>query len=97
MDQSNHLKKNIVIISLRGGMDGLAAVPVSDPLINRYRSELILNKKLKINSDFSLHPKLKTLHNLWPKNLATVIPSFGKIFKKLTPIFPVAFQKLLNA
>tara|TARA_B100000965_G_scaffold385505_1_gene386758 strand:+ start:1043 stop:2191 length:1149 start_codon:yes stop_codon:yes gene_type:complete len=66
-------KKNIVIISLRGGMDGLAAVPVSDPLINRYRSELILNKKLRIDSDFSLHPKLKTLHTLWSKNLAAVI------------------------
>ena len=53
-------KKNFIIISLRGGMDGLAAVPVSDPLINRYRSELILNKKLKLDSNFSLHPKHQT-------------------------------------
>ena len=66
-------KKNIVIISLRGGMDGLTAVPVNDSLINRYRSDLILNNKLKLNSDFSLHPKLKTLHSLWPENLAAVV------------------------
>ena len=66
-------KKNIVIISLRGGMDGLAAVPVSDAIINRYRYDLILNQKLKLNSDFSLHPKLKTLHNLWSQNLASVV------------------------
>ena len=66
-------KKNIVIISLRGGMDGLTAVPVNDSLINRYRSDLILNNKLKINSDFSLHPKLKTLHSLWSENLAAVV------------------------
>jgi len=66
-------KKNIVIISLRGGMDGLTAVPVNDSLINRYRSDLILNNKLKLNSDFSLHPKLKTLHSLWSKNLAAVV------------------------
>jgi len=66
-------KKNIVIISLRGGMDGLTAVPVNNSLINRYRSDLILNNKLKLNSDFSLHPKLKTLHSLWSENLATVV------------------------
>jgi uncharacterized protein (DUF1501 family) len=66
-------KKNIVIISLRGGMDGLTAVPVNDSLINRYRSDLILNNKLKINSDFSLHPKLKTFHSLWSENLAAVV------------------------
>ncbi len=66
-------KKNIVIISLRGGMDGLTAVPVNDSLINRYRSDLILNYKLKLNSDFSLHPKLKTLHSLWSENLAAVV------------------------
>ena len=66
-------KKNIVIISLRGGMDGLTAVPVNDSLINRYRSDLILNNKLKINSDFSLHPKLKTLYSLWSENLAAVV------------------------
>lgn len=66
-------KKNIVIISLRGGMDGLTAVPVNDSLINRYRSDLILNNKLKLNSDFSLHPKLKTLHSLWSENLAAIV------------------------
>ena len=66
-------KKNIVIISLRGGMDGLTAVPVNDSLINRYRSDLILNNKLKLNSDFSLHPKLKTLHSFWSENLAAVV------------------------
>lgn len=66
-------KKNIVIISLRGGMDGLTAVPVNDSLINRYRSDLILDNKLKLNSDFSLHPKLKTLHSLWSDNLAVVV------------------------
>ena len=54
-------------------MDGLTAVPVNDILINKYRSDLILNNKLKLNSDFSLHPKLKTLHNLWSQNLAAVI------------------------
>ena len=75
-------KKNIVIISLRGGMDGLTAVPVNDSLINRYRSDLILNNKLKLNSDFSLHPKLKTLHSLWSENLAAVVHATNIPYKE---------------
>ena len=47
----SNTKKNLVIISLRGGMDGLTAVPVNDILINKYRSDLILNNKLKLNSN----------------------------------------------
>ena len=66
-------KKNIVVISLRGGMDGLTAVPVSDQMISKYRSDLVLNKKLNLNSDFSLHPKLKTFYDLWSKDLASVV------------------------
>jgi uncharacterized protein (DUF1501 family) len=66
-------KKNIVVISLRGGMDGLTAVPVSDQMISKYRSDLVLNKKLNLNRDFSLHPKLKTFYDLWSKDLASVV------------------------
>ena len=68
------VKKNLVIISLRGGMDGLTAVPViGDPKIKSYRSELLLDQKLKLNSDFGFHPKLSTLHNLWKKGKASVV------------------------
>ena len=52
-------KKNLVIIMLRGGMDGLCAVPIiGDKNFEKRRKDLILNETIKLNSDFALHPKL---------------------------------------
>ena len=59
-------KKNLVIISLRGGMDGLTAIPViGDKNLIKKRKKLIVEETLKLNSDFALHPKLHTFHDLW--------------------------------
>tara|TARA_Y100001936_G_C16083427_1_gene679704 strand:- start:508 stop:1662 length:1155 start_codon:yes stop_codon:yes gene_type:complete len=67
-------KKNLVIIMLRGGMDGLCAVPIiGDKNFQKRRKDLILDETIKINSDFSLHPKLKNFHNLWKKNLGSIV------------------------
>lgn len=67
-------KKNLIVITLRGGMDGLSAVPViSDKSIRKLRKELIIQKSLKLNSDFALHPSLDALYNLWEKNKATIV------------------------
>ena len=61
-------KKNLVIISLRGGMDGLTAVPfVGDTSLAKVRPEINVDSKLKLNSDFRLHPKLKYFYKLWKK------------------------------
>ena len=58
-------KKNLVIIMLRGGMDGLCAVPViGDRDFEKRRKDLILDKTIKLNTDFALHPKLKNFHSL---------------------------------
>tara|TARA_B100000787_G_scaffold48691_1_gene35020 strand:- start:489 stop:1634 length:1146 start_codon:yes stop_codon:yes gene_type:complete len=71
---ASSIKKNLIIISLRGGMDGLTAVPViGDPKLKKYRSELLLDKRLKLTSDFGLHPKLSTLHNLWNLGKASIV------------------------
>ena len=62
-------KKNIIVIMLRGGMDGLTAVPViSDPSLNKLRKNIIIEEVLKLNSDFALHPKLQTFHELFKTN-----------------------------
>ena len=59
-------KKNLVIIMLRGGMDGLCAVPIiGDKNFEKRRKDLILDETIKLNSDFALHPKLKNFYNLW--------------------------------
>ena len=67
-------KKNLVVIMLRGGMDGLCAVPIiGDKNFEKRRKDLILDETLKLNSDFALHPKLKNFHNLWQNNLGAIV------------------------
>ncbi len=67
-------KKNLVIIMLRGGMDGLCAIPVKgDQKFEKLRSKINLDKTLSLTSDFDLHPALKTFKSLWDKNLASVV------------------------
>ena len=67
-------KKNLIIISLRGGMDGLSAVPIiGDKNLKKHRKKLILEETLKLDSDFALHPKLDIFHNLWKDNQAAII------------------------
>ena len=71
---NNKTKKNLVVIMLRGGMDGLCAVPViGDKDFEKRRKDLILDKTIKLNTDFALHPRLKNFHNLWQKNLGAII------------------------
>ena len=77
-------KKNLIIISLRGGMDGLTAVPViGDKNLIKLRKKLIVEGTHKLNSDFALHPKLNTFYELWKNNQAafvhaTSIPYTGR-------------------
>ncbi len=67
-------KKNLIIISLRGGMDGLSAVPIiGDKNLKKHRKKLILEETLKLDSDFALHPKLDIFHNLWKDNKAAIV------------------------
>lgn len=66
-------KRNLVIIMLRGGMDGLTAVPVLDPLLDKARPDIQVEGLLKLSSDFSLHPKLQHFHKLWRENKASVV------------------------
>ena len=58
-------KKNLVIIMLRGGMDGLCAIPIKgDKNFEKLRSKINLERTLKLTSDFDLHPALKTFKSL---------------------------------
>ena len=53
-------KKNLVIVILRGGLDGLGAVPVIDRRLSAVRPDIGLSSPNKITSDFMLHSKLAT-------------------------------------
>ena len=69
---------------LRGGMDGLCAIPIKgDKNFEKLRSKINLDRTLALTSDFDLHPALKTFKNLWDKNQgaavhATNIPYTGR-------------------
>ena len=77
-------KKNLVIVMLRGGMDGLCAIPIKgDKDFEKMRSKINLDRTLSLTSDFDLHPALETFKNLWDKNQsaavhATNIPYTGR-------------------
>lgn len=81
---NNGPKKNLVVIMLRGGMDGLCAIPIKgDKNFEKLRSKINLDRTLALTSDFDLHPALKTFKNLWDKNQgaavhATNIPYTGR-------------------
>ncbi len=67
-------KKNLVIIMLRGGMDGLCAIPIKgDKNFEKMRSKINLDRTLQLTSDFDLHPALKTFKNLWDQNQGAVV------------------------
>ena len=77
-------KKNLVVVMLRGGMDGLCAIPIKgDKYFEKLRSKINLDRTLSLSSDFDLHPALKTFKSLWDQNQsaavhATNIPYTGR-------------------
>ena len=71
---SNKVKKNLVVIMLRGGMDALCAVPVvGDKNFEKRRKQLILDNTIKLNSDFALHPILEGFHELWKEKKGAIV------------------------
>lgn len=69
-------KRHLIVIILRGGMDGLAAVPsYGDPYYNAIRKRP--NGMVKLDSFFGLHPALSSLMPLWKKKEMSVIHATG--------------------
>ena len=68
-------KRNIVVISLRGGMDGLSAVPPIDSTLEKFRPDILVQKTLPLTSDFALHPSLTNFHNAWKEGNAAIVHS----------------------
>ena len=67
-------KRNLIIIQLRGGMDGLTAVPpLGDPLIKKVRPNLEIEKPISVTTDFGLNPSLRTMSDLWQSGKAAAI------------------------
>jgi len=71
---SSSRKKNLVVIMLRGGMDGLCAVPViGDKNFEKRRKRILIENAIKLNSDFALHPRLIGFNKCWNDNTGSIV------------------------
>ena len=71
---SSSKKKNLVVIMLRGGMDGLCAVPIiGDKNFEKRRKSILIENTIKLNSDFALHPRLIGFNKCWNDNTGSIV------------------------
>ncbi len=73
-------RDTIVLISFRGGMDGLSAVvPVGDPAYYTARPTIAIPAAatLKLDSRFGLHPALARLMPLWDNGTMGIVHATG--------------------
>ena len=67
-------KKNLIVIMLRGGMDGLCAAPIiGDKNFEKRRKNILIENTIKLNSDFALHPKLNGFKECWNENTGAIV------------------------
>ncbi len=74
-----------VLVILRGGMDGLYAVPaVGDPEFAAARGALAqyTSAPLPLEGPFALHPALASLHEAWGKREALVLHAVGLPYRE---------------
>jgi len=68
----------LLVVLLRGAMDGLSAVPpVGDPLFGTLRPNIAARQILPLDGSFGLHPKLRNLHQAWTAGHLSVVHSAG--------------------
>lgn len=76
-------KKNLVVVMLRGGMDGLTAIQPNDNKMEKVRPDILVTGVKKLTSDFNIHPRLETFYDCWKGGQgaavhATSIPYTGR-------------------
>lgn len=70
--------KRLVLVILRGGLDGLAAVPaVGDPALMAARAALVPSGARPLDSLFALHPALAQLHTRYTAGELLVLQAVG--------------------
>jgi len=77
--------RKLVFVILRGGMDGLAAVPaVGDPAYANARAGMALDpsRVLPLDSTFGLHPAFKKIHPLYLTGELAFVQAVGLSYRK---------------
>lgn len=66
--------RRLLVILLRGGMDGLTAVPaVGDPQLASLRAGLVPDRPLPLAGIHAMHPRLAQWHRAWTDGQAAVV------------------------
>jgi uncharacterized protein (DUF1501 family) len=79
--ETGYTGDTVVVLSLRGGFDGLSAIaPVADPNYLKARPTIGLTaaKALQLDSTFGLHPALAPLKPLWDKGQLAAVHAVGQ-------------------
>ena len=77
--------RRFILVVLRGGMDGLGAVPaLGDPDFANARGALadFGTAALPLDATFALHPALPQLHQLWARQELSVIHATGLSYRE---------------
>jgi len=69
--------RKLVLVILRGALDGLSALQPNDKALERYRLDLFSQNTLSVNSDFGLHASLKNVHEFYQSGDAALIPAIA--------------------
>ncbi|RLA75212.1 MAG: Twin-arginine translocation pathway signal sequence domain-containing protein [Epsilonproteobacteria bacterium] len=75
--------KNLILIELKGGNDGLnTVVPYNNPLYYKLRPNIALEKSsvLVIDDEVALHPSLKAIKDMYDKNEVAIVQGIGYPF-----------------
>ncbi|MEJ0013608.1 MAG: DUF1501 domain-containing protein [Bauldia sp.] len=66
--------RRLLVILLRGGLDGLAAMPaIGDPGLKGRRRHLMPDGLLKLDGFFALHPALSNIHDAYDNEQALLV------------------------
>ena len=66
--------RRLLVVMLRGAMDGLCAVPaVGDPQLLPLRERLVAHPLLPLSADFALHPRLAEWHQAWQAGQLAIV------------------------
>ncbi|MFZ4685400.1 MAG: DUF1501 domain-containing protein, partial [Hyphomonadaceae bacterium] len=75
--------RKLVVIILRGAMDGLAALPkIDDPDIRSHRASLIDARAISLSDGFALHAALPTLAAMYVAKEAAFVPALAGPYRE---------------
>ena len=75
---STFAQRRLLVLMLRGGMDGLCAIPpTGDPQLQALRANLVPAQLLRANDFFGVHPALPTFASLIAQGQAVAVHATG--------------------